>query len=70
MAKRPINEEHLDYYNDLEAIRESGICNMWAAHEPLMQMNPDLSAKKAKEILLTWIDNYDELNERFGWRNS
>lgn len=69
MAKRPINEEHLEYYEDLEAIRESGICNMWAGHEPLMIMNPELSTKEAKEILLTWIENYDELNKRFGWRD-
>ncbi len=69
MAKRPINEEHLDYYADLEAIRESGICNMWGGHEFLMQMNPELTEQEAKEILLTWIANYDELSERFGWRN-
>lgn len=66
---RPINEEHLDYYADLEAIRESGICNMWGANLYLKEMNPELSDKEAKEILLTWIENYDELNKRFGWRD-
>ena len=69
MATRPINEEHLDYYADLEAIRESGICNMWGASIYLKEMNPELSDKEAKEILLTWIENYDELNKRFGWRD-
>lgn len=69
MAKRPINEEHLNYYADLEAIRESGICNMWVGDLPLREMNPELSAEEATEILLTWMANYEELSKRFGWRD-
>lgn len=68
MAKRPINEEHLDYYADLEIIRKLGVCNMWGANIPLRELNPELSAEEAKEILLTWIENYKELSERFNWR--
>lgn len=68
MAKRPINEEHLNYYADLEAIRKLGICNMWGANIPLRELNSELSVEEAKEILLTWIENYKELSERFSWR--
>ena len=68
MAKHAINEEHNEYYKTLEAIRRSGICNMWAASEPLHKMHPELSPTEVLGILLEWIENYDELNNKFGWQ--
>lgn len=68
MAKHAINEEHNKYYKTLEAIRRSGICNMWGASGPLQKMHPELSHTEATDILLEWIENYNELNKKFGWQ--
>lgn len=65
--KYPIKEEWNNYYETLEVIRQSGITNMWMADHYLAEYcNIDL--KLAKDILLSWIDNYDELNKKFSWR--
>lgn len=68
MAKLVINEEHNKYYQTLEDIRRSGICNMWAASGPLQTLHPELSNQQATDILLEWIENYGELNMKFGWQ--
>ena len=65
---RAIKEEHYEYYKELEAIRQSGICNMWGARPYLMIRCYELTEDEAAEILLEWIENYDELNKIFGWR--
>ena len=56
------------YYIQLEAIRQSGICNMWGAAEVLRTMCPELSAEEEREYLLSWIENYAELNAKYGWQ--
>jgi hypothetical protein len=63
-----IKEEHYTYYNVLEKIRKSGICNMWGATPYLMEICDELTRDEAKEILLEWIENYNELNKIFEWR--
>lgn len=68
MNMRKINKDHELYYNVLEDIRKSGICNMWGASEPLMFECPELERCEAKEILLEWIENYDELSKMYNWR--
>jgi hypothetical protein len=66
--KYPINPKWTKYYNALEAIRKSGIINMWGAAPLLKDLYPELSRTEAKEILCNWISNYDALNDAFGWR--
>lgn len=65
--KYPIKEEWNTYYETLELIRQSGITNMWMADHYLAEYcNIDL--KLAKDILCSWIDNYDALSKKFSWR--
>lgn len=67
--KTPICEEWGEYYDVLEGIRRTGICNMWGANIYLKEFCPELSEEKAKKILLSWITNYDELSQKNGWRD-
>ena len=57
-----INKEHIGYYKTLEAIRCSGICNMWEAVPHLAEME-GISKEKAEEVLLEWITNYNEIQK-------
>jgi hypothetical protein len=66
--KYPIKEEWETYYNVLEAIRKSGITNMFGASPYLKEFCQELSDKQSQEILCNWIHNYDALNEKYGWR--
>jgi hypothetical protein len=66
--KYPIKEEWEAYYTILERIRESGITNMFGAAPYLKEFCPELSHKEAQAILVNWMRNYDELNQRFGWQ--
>lgn len=65
---RKINKDHEMYYNVLEDIRKSGVCNMWGADVALEYECPELTSVEAREILLEWIENYAELAEKFKWR--
>ena len=58
--KYQINKEHINYYKTLETIRRSGVCNMWGAAPYLAEME-DISEEKAEEVLLEWINNYNEI---------
>jgi hypothetical protein len=64
----PIREDWEEYYQALEAIRESGITNMFGAAPYLKELYPELSHKLSQAILVNWIHHYDELNEKYGWR--
>lgn len=57
-----INKEHIGYYKTLEAIRRSGIYNMWEAAPHLAEME-GISKEKAEEVLLEWITNYNEIKK-------
>jgi len=50
-------EEHLEYLDDL---RESGVTNMWGASEYLEERCPELTEKEARDILLYWMDSFNE----------
>lgn len=65
---RPIKEEWIEYYQMLEAIRKSGVTNMFGAGPYLREFAPELTRDDASKILCNWMANYDELNERFGWQ--
>ena len=66
--KHPIKEEWKEYYETLEAIRRSGITNMFGAAPYLREFCPELSVEESKEILCNWMSNYDELNKRYAWQ--
>ena len=66
--KYPIREDWEDYYKTLEAIRRTGVCNMWGASVYLKECYPGMSDKESQEILCNWITNYNKLNEKYGWQ--
>lgn len=68
MKDYSIKKEWNTYYKMLEYIRRSGIVNMFGAAPYLAQMGK-INERLAKDILVNWIHNYDELSEEFGWRD-
>ena len=66
--KYPIREDWEEYYKTLEAIRRTGVCNMWGAAQLLKEFCLELSGEQSKEILCNWIHNYDELNKKYNWQ--
>jgi hypothetical protein len=67
--KYPIREEWEEYYKFLEALRRTGVCNMWGASIYLEECYSELSEEESKEILCNWIHNYSALNEKYSWQN-
>lgn len=67
--KYPIREEWMEYYKILEAIRRTGATNMWGAAPYLKECCKELTEQQANDILVSWIANYAELNQRFGWQS-
>ena len=67
--KYPIREEWEEYYKFLEALRRTGVCNMWGASIYLEECYSELSEEESKEILCNWIHNYSTLNEKYGWQS-
>ena len=51
----------------LEVIKQSGITNMFGS-APYLAEYCNIDLKLAKDILLSWIENYDELSKKFSWR--
>lgn len=68
-GKYPIREDWEEYYKTLEGIRRTGVVNMWCAAPVLQECYPDLDHTEAKDILLSWIENYSTLAAKYGWRN-
>ena len=66
--KYTIREEWEEYYKILEAIRKSGVTNMFGAAPYLQEFCPELSREEAREILGNWMRNYDELNKKHNWQ--
>jgi hypothetical protein len=58
--------ENKKYYNYLEKLRRSGITNMYGA-APYLQAEFGLEYKKAVNILMSWMKNYDKLKKKLGW---
>ena len=61
-----IKEEWEEYYKTLEAIRRSGICNMYGASPYLAELT-GLDEPLCREILVNWMNNYAELSHMYGW---
>ena len=68
MEENKIREDWEDYYKTLEAIRRTGVVNMYGAAPYLRECFPKLSKDDANEILVNWMRNYNELNKKYGWR--
>lgn len=68
-TKYPIKEEWEEYYKVLEGIRRTGVTNMFGAAPYLKEFCPELSRQESNEILCNWMENYDKLTEKYGWRN-
>jgi hypothetical protein len=63
-----IKEEWKEYYFFLEALRRTGVCNMFGADIYLREAFP-LNEEESREILLYWIEYYNELDKVYGWQN-
>ena len=64
-----INEDWEEYYKFLEALRRTGVCNMYGASVYLEECY-NLSTKEARSILANWMDNYNELSDKYDWKNT
>ena len=60
-----MKEEYKDYYLFLEELRKSGVTNMFGAAPYLQEQFPELDARGAKDVLLNWMNNYDEISEKY-----
>lgn len=65
----PIREEWEEYYIFLEALRRTGVVNMFGSGPYLEATFPKLSEKDITNIFKSWSVNYNELAEKYGWRN-
>lgn len=63
----PIKEEWEEYYKFLEALRRTGVCNMYGAGVYLTKCFSNLTKLEATDILVNWIENYNELDKKYGW---
>ena len=63
-----IREDWEEYYKTLEAIRRTGVCNMFGAGTYLKECYPSLSENDANGILANWMHNYGALSEKYGWQ--
>lgn len=66
--KYPIRDAWEKYYKFLEALRRTGVCNMWGA-SVYIEKTFELPEKEASDILCNWIENYDKLAEKYDWFN-
>jgi hypothetical protein len=58
-----IEEEWYEYYVYLEELRQSGVTNMFGA-SPYLQEAYGLNRREASKVLVSWMENYNELVER------
>jgi len=54
-------DEHLDF---LDALRESGVTNMFGAAPYLVDEFPELDIRQARKILMYWMDTFSSRNPR------
>ena len=68
MSEYLIREDWEEYYKFLEALRRTGVCNMYGAAIYLEECY-NLSTKEARDILANWMENYNELSDKYDWKN-
>lgn len=62
-----IREEWEEYYKFLEALRRTGVVNMFGSGIYVKECYPDLTEDEINDIFYSWAANYDELAKRYGW---
>lgn len=62
MTNEKYNEEWIEYYEYLEDLRQSGVTNMYGGAKYL-EGDFSLSRKESRQILISWMNNYDTLVE-------
>jgi hypothetical protein len=67
--KHPIREDWEEYYKFLEALRRTGVVNMFGSGPYLQECFPKLLKEEINEIFLSWAENYQALNQKYGWQN-
>lgn len=58
-----MNNDYMEYYIFLDALRHTGFVNMYGA-VPYLQDVFKLDQKKAIEVLASWMENYDEIHKK------
>jgi len=58
-----MSEESRKYFIYLNELRESGITNMFGAAPFLEDEFPELNRQEAKDVLMKWMDSFDESGE-------
>ena len=64
--KYPIRDDWEEYYKFLEALRRTGVCNMYGAGIYLIECF-NIPNSEARNILSNWMENYDELSDKYDW---
>lgn len=68
MCRQEIKKEWEPYYKALEAIRRTGVCNMFGA-APYLAEYAGIDEDLAKEVLVNWMCNYKKLAAMYEWRD-
>lgn len=64
-----IRDDWEEYYKFLEALRRTGVCNMYGAGIYLKECY-NITDEEAGGILANWMENYDELSEKYDWKTT
>jgi hypothetical protein len=67
--KTHIREEWEEYYKFLEALRRTGVVNMFGSGPYMEECFPSLTKDEISDIFCSWAANYNELSQKYGWRN-
>jgi hypothetical protein len=73
MEANRMNDEQFEewerYFIFLNVLRESGVTNMFGATTYLAEHfeDDDMSDKQWREVLMCWMQNYNEINRRLDW---
>lgn len=57
-----VNKEKIFVF--LDALRESGITNMWGAVPYMQRQFPKLSEDEASKLLLEWMNTFNERHKK------
>tara|TARA_R110000787_G_scaffold208786_1_gene318762 strand:+ start:2431 stop:2631 length:201 start_codon:yes stop_codon:yes gene_type:complete len=62
------NWEWKEYFIYLDALRESGVTNMFGAVPYLQEGFPDddLTNRQWGDVMMNWMENYDEISKELG----
>lgn len=62
-----MEEKYEAEFKYLENLRISGVTNMYGA-APYLTAVFDIDKYEARTILSDWMNRYDELSKKYGWR--